>query len=241
VTPYRARFRVRVYEAGPGGTAGVPVLADYLQESAAAHADALEVGAEPMAAEGLAWILTRLKIAIARLPTMGEAIALETWPAALDRRFATRAWRLSGADGAPVADAVAHWAVFEVARRRLAPMPAWLGEKVAPGEAPPLAFEGRSLPAPGAVETATRLVPRRAELDVNGHVNNARLLGWLLEPVPDSQVDGLASIDAAFRHECRAGETVDSRLGPRESDRRHHALTRTADGTDLVRAVTRWR
>jgi fatty acyl-ACP thioesterase A len=235
------RLQVRVYEAGPGGTAGIPVLADYLQESAAAHADALAVGAEPMAAAGLAWILTRLKIAVTRLPAVGESVDIETWPAALDKRFATRAWRLYDADGQPLADALAHWAAFDIARRRLAPMPDWIGQRVGPGDPPPLAFEGRSLPAPDATEGTVALTPRRTDLDVNGHVNNARLLGWLLEPLPDAEVAALASLDAAFRHECRAGETVESRLGPLHTGKRRHALTRAADRTDLVRAVGVWR
>jgi acyl-ACP thioesterase len=236
---YRTRFRVRVYEAGPGGLAGPPILANYLQESAAAHADRLEVGAEPLLAEGLAWILTRIKLRIARLPALGEEVAVETWPASLDKRFALRAWRLTDASGAPLADAIAHWAVFDVARRRLAPLPAWLCGKVPTGPQAPLAFARRSLPAPAGAQREMRLTPRQVELDVNGHVNNAHLLGWLLEPLTDLDRT-LVEVDAAFRSECRAGETAVSRAACDGGDLWRHALTRESDVADLVRAESRW-
>ena len=86
----------------------------------------------------------------------------------------------------------------------------------------------------------TRLLPRRSELDVNGHVNNAHLLGWLLEPLPDMPNRRLIEIDCAFRSECQSGDTVLSRVGSETDGVRHHALVREADGTDLVRAVSRW-
>jgi acyl-ACP thioesterase len=245
MTPYRATFKVRVYEAGPGGSAGPETLANYLQQSAAEHADLLGVGAEPMTAEGVAWILTRLKLRLERWPRMGEEVRIETWPAGLDRRFAVRAWRLRDAEGAALGAAIAHWAVFDVVRRRLAPLPAWLGERVRPGEPAPLDFAERSLAAPGEARYATRLSPRRGELDVNGHVNNAHLLGWLLEPLAGREERTLAEIDAAFRGEVRPDDTVESRAAP-EADcggsghAWRHALSRGDDGTDLVRAVSRW-
>ncbi|WP_162906661.1 acyl-[acyl-carrier-protein] thioesterase [Algihabitans albus] len=240
MTPYRTSFRVRVYEAGPGGFAGPEVLANYLQESAASHADLLDVGAEPMAAEGLAWILTRLRLTLTRTPRLGELLSVETWPARLDKRLALRAWRLADAEGAMVAVAIAHWGVFDILRRRLTSFPTWLMERVEAGAPAPIDFTRRSLPALTSASEEMRLFPRRAELDVNGHVNNARLLGWLLEPLPEMPDRRLIEIDTAFRGECRLGEAVLSRAGSEAGGLWHHALVREIDGTDLVRAISRW-
>ncbi|MGP1256848.1 MAG: acyl-[acyl-carrier-protein] thioesterase [Kiloniellales bacterium] len=240
MTPYRTCFRIRVYEAGPGGLASPETLANYLQESAASHADLLGVGAESIAAEGLAWILTRLKLSLSRLPLLGETVSIETWPAKLDKRLALRAWRLTDSQSAPVATAIAHWGVFDIVRRRLSSFPTWLTEKVATGAPAPLDFTGRSLPSLAAATEKVRLTPRRAELDVNGHVNNARLLGWLLEPLPDRPGRQLMEIDAAFRSECRPGDIVHSRAYADAGKLWRHALTRETDGTDLVRAISRW-
>lgn len=240
VKPYRTSFRVRVYEAGPGGVAGPETLANYLQESAASHADLLGVGAVPMAAEGLAWILTRLRLTLARSPRLGEQLSVETWPAKLDRRLALRAWQLTDSEEASVATAIAHWGVFDIERRRLTSFPGWFVAKIQADRPAPIDFTQRSLPGPTQVAAETRLVPRRSELDVNGHVNNAHLLGWLLEPLPEMPDRRLIEIDSAFRGECQSGDTVLSRAGSEADGVRHHALIREADGTDLVRAVSRW-
>ncbi len=238
--PHRAAFRVRVYEAGPGGVAGPPVVANYLQQSAAEHADMLNVGAAPMAAEGLAWILTRLRLRMERWPLLGEAVALETWPASLDKRFALRAWRLHDAEAAPLGVAVAHWAVFDFARRRLAPLPAWLVERVQPGAPPPLGLAAHGLASPPGEAPSVRLTPRKAELDVNAHVNNAHLLGWLLEPLALEPERRLVELDAAFRSEVRVGDTVESRAAAEPGGLWRHAIARAGTPGDLVRAVTRW-
>ena len=240
MAPYRTCFRVRVYEAGPGGLAGPETLANYLQESAASHADLLGVGADSIAAEGLAWILTRLKLRMSRLPLLGETLSLETWPAKLDKRLALRAWRLTDSEGAPIASAIAHWGVFDIVKRRLSSFPIWLTDRVATGAPAPLDFTERSLAALAATTNEVILTPRRAELDVNGHVNNARLLGWLLEPLPDRPDRHLVEIDAAFRSECRPGDVVHSRACKGSGGLWRHALTRETDGTDLVRAFSHW-
>jgi acyl-ACP thioesterase len=69
-------------------------------------------------------------------------------------------------------------------------------------------------------------MPRLSDLDINGHVNNAQLLGWTLEALP-REVSGkpaLREIDVQFRHECRLDDLVTSRAEAKTAGVFHHSV-----------------
>ncbi len=108
-------------------------------------------------------------------------------------------------------------------------------------------------------------------MDMNGHVNNASYLKWLLEDVPACVHDSAftAGADIEFRAECKYGDDVISRTSliadgrclaedrsgngnssngegragvmSGEAFALQHALLRTRDGVELLRARTHWR
>nr|CAB3457507.1 unnamed protein product [Digitaria exilis] len=56
------------------------------------------------------------------------------------------------------------------------------------------------------------LVPRRADLDMNQHVNNVTYIGWVLESIPQDIIDTheLQTITLDYRRECQHDDIVDS-------------------------------
>ncbi|KAL0436717.1 UNVERIFIED_CONTAM: Oleoyl-acyl carrier protein thioesterase, chloroplastic [Sesamum radiatum] len=58
------------------------------------------------------------------------------------------------------------------------------------------------------------LVPRRADLDMNQHVNNVTYIGWVLESMPQEIIDSyeLQTITLDYRRECQHDDVVDSPL-----------------------------
>ncbi|KAF3958357.1 hypothetical protein CMV_016728 [Castanea mollissima] len=56
------------------------------------------------------------------------------------------------------------------------------------------------------------LVPRRADLDMNHHVNNVTYIGWVLESLPQEIIDSheLQTITLDYRRECQHDDIVDS-------------------------------
>jgi hypothetical protein len=110
---------------------------------------------------------------------------------------------------------------------------------------------------------------RRADVDMNRHVNNTRYIAWLLEQVPPAGIDveylTAAGIDVEYRAECGIDDEVHSRAeavvhqgegdgGGSESEgggesgadegaavTSHHALLRKRDGAEVLRARVLWR
>ena len=235
-------FTVRSYEIGPDGRLRLPTLCDYLQEVAGNHATALGVATDQL--DGLAWLLARLQVEVARFPAWRETITVETWPSAADGLYAQRDFLVTDDHDAVIARATSQWFVMHVERRRPARLPAAVlafdlldrPNALTPDRAPHPSLE--------VIDTERLFSVRRGDLDLNDHVNNVRFVEWALEAVPDAvrAEQQLHALDVQFRAESVYGDTVRSACGPApESDALSHEVTRERDGEVLARARTVWR
>ena len=145
---------------------------------------------------------------------LGETVSIETFPMPLRRWFFPRYFIFRNAAGEALGAAGTLWVLFDLEKRCM----------VAPGEVakaipdnsdltPPLGVPG---PVPRLTGEAVRSVraPVYSELDVNGHVNNARYADWLcdalgLETLRDLRVRDMRLSYAA---EIRPGQEMDLTL-----------------------------
>ena len=236
-------FHVRAYEVGPGDVASPLALVDYLQEAAGEHARALGIDRFETGTEGAAWVLSRLAMEVRRLPVWREEITIETWPSGRDGLRATRDGLLRAASGEVLVRARTVWFVFDLARRRPIRLPPAV-LAIDPPDRPatltlgpePRAPEAPSLQAP----EAARFAVRRADLDRNGHANNARFAEWALEAAARPLAD-LCALDLAFKGEALAGDAIASEASSEASGAVRHAIFRTPDRRLLATATSHWR
>ena len=230
----------REFIVGMAG-AGVPAVADWLQEAASAHARELGFSSRRMHEAGVAWVLARLALRMDAYPPVGSRVTVHTWPSALEGLRAVRDFRLVDAAGAPLGAATSVWVALDMVRRRAVALPDFVTACHPATAERVLALTGRTLPAPGPDGPQCAILSRRADLDENGHVNNVHLLEWALEPVPPGR-DRLrpALVDIAFRAECRHPESVAATCTP-EGDGAAllHGLT-SAGGRELLRMRSLW-
>lgn len=231
-------FPVRIYEAGPDGRATLPTVANWLQQAAAEHAEALGLGMSRMAEAGLFWVMARQYLELTELPRADEQVTVETWPQQLLRGAFRRRYRLTGAGGRRLAEAVALWMVFDPVARAAVPAPNWMAERVKIDDGEPLEFPGRTIPALKHADRESEILSRHSDLDANGHVNNAHLIAWLLEPL--AGLPGrLATLDVIFRAEVAAGRRLAARAEEVEAGRRRLALV-DAGGKEHARGEAVW-
>lgn len=185
-----------------------------MQEAAGAHSHILGCGRETLVEQGIVWVLTRCEVRMDREARMGETVSIETFPMPLRRWFFPRYFIFRDAAGEALGAAGTLWVLFDLEKRCM----------VAPGEVakaipdnsdltPPLGVPG---PVPRLTGEAVRSVraPVYSELDVNGHVNNARYADWLcdalgLETLRDLRVRDMRLSYAA---EIRPGQEMDLTL-----------------------------
>lgn len=249
---YTLTLRARYGEAGADGRIRLGALANWFQEAAGHNASALGFGDERLLAEGKTWILTRLALRIRDLPVPGDEVSVRTWPAKLEH-LGHRGYEIYNAAGERIVAAVSAWTVLDLASRRLTALPEEAAALYPTKTLPCIPFPTRTIPRLREGLRSADVLVRRDDLDINGHVNNARYLGWLLECLPWTPGQSPALLDVTFRAECFPGEALTSRCAPLpEADdpgcegfppAPHgilHVLRRADSGEDVCRAVTRW-
>ena len=238
----RTKIATRFHEAGPDGRVGLVPLANYLQQAAGEHADALGLGAHRLMQDGLFWVLTRQFIEIDRWPEGGARLTVETWPSDRPRQLFRRDFLVrDGATSTVLARATSTWALIDGETRRAVKAPPWIAESIAYDTVRATEFPVRQIPRVDAPDHERRILTRWMDVDQNGHVNNASLAGFVLEALPSDVLaqSRLRAIDMAFRAECGAGSVVRSTAKALDAGRFSHKADRE-DGAEMIRATTEW-
>jgi acyl-ACP thioesterase len=254
---HTASYPVRVYHCGADGRITLPALADFLQESASVHAEHLGYSRHRLLDEGRIWVLARLYVRMRHMPGFQDMLTLHTIARGRDKYHAFRDFELLDENGAEIGRATSSWLHMDIASRSMTPLDDSLMQAVPEGINPGLLdFPTRSVPRLRSPEHRRELRARRFDEDMNGHVNNARLVSWCLESVPDDYWTGSTplGLDISFRSEGRRGEVVESVCAPHngaqpddkpddgkengEERRLLHSVRR--EGKDLCRAVSFW-
>ena len=91
-------FTVRSYEAGIANHVTLPTLCNYMQEAAGVNAARLGWGIQDLQAEGLTWMLSRLRVGVIRYVPWGETVTVRTWPSGTKGRLIVQGcfFRLDG-------------------------------------------------------------------------------------------------------------------------------------------------
>lgn len=231
---WKGSYRVRYSEISDNGKVMMSALADYMQDAAGWGARILKLAYDDTVDKGIAWVLARMVIHMRDYPGNGEDILVETWPSGVSRRVATRDFRLTNSKGEVIGVAQSFWVMFDLTTRRAAQWPDWIEERL-PDPPGPKLIEPALRPAftKDPLPTVDNIKARPSDQDLYGHVNNVRLMQWVMGVAgPDGQPDfHPESLDIQFRTECRVHE----RVAIRHKDG-FAAITREEDGTDLVRA-----
>lgn len=262
VDSYRQQYRIRSADVDPAGRATTAALVELLQESAAAHARRLGVGIEELRAKGLTWYLKRLHLNLRRTPWIGETVEIETWPAALERLHAIRDYRLffdGGFDAVEIGKASSAWLLMDVeAGKPVRRIPEELKtlHPETPRRALDVPFDKLTALGESSEESPILERPfplRRADLDLNRHVNHGVFVDALLEAVPpDLWCEAeLLELEIDFLAEARPGDRLVTRCRRKpelDTDGAEidggpellHDVVRLDDGRELVRARSRW-
>ena len=185
-----------------------------MQETAGMHSHRLGCGRETLVQKGIVWVLTRCEVRMDGEARLGSRLSIETFPMPLRRWFFPRYFVFRDESGAQLGAAGTLWVLFDLEKRCM----------VAPGEVagaipdnsdltPPIGVPGPVARLAGA-ETESARTPVYSELDVNGHVNNARYADWLcdalgMETMREYRVK---TMRLSYAAEIRPGQAMELRL-----------------------------
>jgi acyl-ACP thioesterase len=245
-TTYREGFEVRSYETDTQGRLQVPILCQFLEEAAVAHAAILGVAVESLIDSGVAWVLSRLHLEMDRWPAADEQIVIETWPEAASRLFTERRFEIQDSTGRRIGNVSTLWFVLNLERRRPIRLPHQITERLSEHDLGPEPTKFGDLDVPEPIDNELGFTVRRSDLDLADHVNNTSYVEWAIEAVPDGVwgIAELAELEIHYLSECHHGQTVVSRsqiIGQKTATEVRHQLVRSEDDVEVARARTLWR
>ncbi|XP_078447459.1 oleoyl-acyl carrier protein thioesterase, chloroplastic-like [Wolffia australiana] len=226
---YKESFIVRSYEVGVNKTATVETIANLLQEVGCNHAQSVGFSTDGFATTTtmrllrLIWVTARMHIEIYKYPAWGDVVEIETWCQEDGKVGTRRDWIIKDyASGVVIGRATSKWVMMNQDTRRLQRVSDEVREEylIFCPRTPRLAFpeeDNNSVKKISKLEEPAQssklsLVPRRADLDMNQHVNNVTYIGWVLESIPKEIIDTheLQTITLDYRRECQHDDVVDS-------------------------------
>jgi len=167
-------------EVGPDFRMKLPALFQRLQRAALERSEAVGLGSEAMLAAGAVWLLSRMCVDIRRRPRYREPVTVHTWHKGSAGFRAGRDFVMT-CGGEPLAAATSQWLYYDLARQRIAKIPADVSG--------PYTSEGGNALEDGAIDfavdrsfdpqTMATVTTRAGDYDPNGHVNNAVYLDYL--------------------------------------------------------------
>ncbi|KAM7271158.1 hypothetical protein ACFE04_030372 [Oxalis oulophora] len=282
---YLEKFIVRCYEVGINKTATVETMANLLQEVGCNHAQKVGFSADGFATThtmrelNLIWVSARMHIEIYKYPAWSDVIEIETWIQSEGKIGTRRDWIFKDyANGQVIGRATSKWVMMNINTRRLQRVTHEVRDELM-GYCPEelrLAFPEKNstclkkiLKLEDPVQhSRLGLAPRRADLDMNQHVNNVTYIGWVLESMPQEIIDTheLQSITIDYRRECQRNDIIDSLTSIEPIDETEvvsglqgtngsaavsenkedclkylHLIRLSSDGSEINRARTEWR
>ena len=209
-----ARHTVRCYETDAAMRLKPAAFMDLAQEMAYVAADAMHFGYEEMIRENKAWVLSRLRFVFDDVPCWRDALELQTWHKGPSGPFYIRDFRFLDKEGRTRVSATSAWVILDVKERRMcrtSEVTEMIPESTVCREDALAAAAGKvAIPRGAEAVEAVRHRVGYADVDLQGHTNNARYMVWAMDCIDYAAAASrpVREVRIQFNHETRAGEEV---------------------------------
>lgn len=185
------------------GDLKLSALLYYAQETAGGHCKLLGLDWDAMNEKGLFWAVLRHRVIIHRLPKLQEQVTFRTWPMPTTRVAYPRCVQALDVQGNVLLEAVSLWVIMDKEKRSML-LPGKSGVEVN-GILRGCEPEAPSSLTPGSHEQCRLWTVTRHDLDLNGHVNNAKYLDHIQDLLGDQLPKELV---VCYLAETRLEQTV---------------------------------
>lgn len=205
---YRQKVTLSHIHVDRYGRATPATLLYIVQEAAGQHCSLLAVDHDTLSLKNLFWAVTRNRVQVTRLPRLGEAITVETWPMPTTKVAYPRSVVAYDPDGNELFRSISLWVLMDIGTRAM----------VLPGKSGITVdgtLTGTELAVPHALavrpmtNTATRTVGYSL-LDRNGHMNNTRYMDWVYDLLPSAfhESHPVREFTVCYLNEARESDPV---------------------------------
>lgn len=207
---YSEKHTVTFPQCLPSGYLKYTELLNMLQITAASHAEKGGISFTDMQAHDQAWVLSRMRVEISKMPRWRDEITIKTWIISLENSRSVRGLEVFFNDE-KIIGCETFWAVFNTEKRR----PETLGlphshfEKF--GSTLSTSDRVSKITLPNEMQNVQTHQVVLSDLDIVNHVNNVKYLEWCLdcENPNDILESKVKSFDMNFMRELTYQDLVE--------------------------------
>jgi len=179
-------WEINFLQCYPNGVLKYTDLCNLFQLTAATHSEVGGISFSDMQAFHQAWVLSKMRVEILRLPKWKETVTVKTWVQSLENSRSTRCLEMYVGDE-KVAGCETFWAVFNTQTRRpeALALPHSHFEKYPNDNATEKSFSRIAIPS--EMEMVSERTVLLSDLDIVNHANSVKYLEWCLDSL-DSEL-----------------------------------------------------
>ncbi len=186
---------------------------NYFQDTASKAVEHLGIGMDVLTEMySVVWVLLRMRVEIERIPSLYEAITVETWPHPPGKLEFKRDYTVNAADGSTILSATSNWVIMDVNTRELKrseliselyKFPEFTKEHS-------IDHKFAKLKPFGQLDVAYKKVIGYSDVDFIGHINNTRYIDYIMDcfPVASHRQYCIKAIEVNYIKEAFPGDTL---------------------------------
>ena len=184
-------------------------LCNLLQLTAGSHADKGGISYSDLQLKQQAWVLSRMRVEISKLPKWRDVVTVKTWIKSLENSRSVRCLEMH-LNGKKIVGCETFWAVFNTKLRRpeALALPHEHFEKF--GDTYSTQERVKKVDLQKEMKTVNERKVVLSDLDIVNHVNNVKYLEWCLDLVDSKAImkQRLKSFDMNFMKELMLDDVV---------------------------------
>lgn len=211
---YVETFVLRSSQCDMYGAWKPSAILECMQESAGVHSALFGLDRAAMNGMGIAWVLSRVKVHMDRVPLVGESITVGTYPTPNRHLFFPRTHIFRDEAGSQIGCANSLWVLMEIETRKITRHEEVLARVPNdPSLKSPLGLPA-TVRAHGCDGVTSPLLPAFTDYDTNHHVNNTKYLDWCLNALGLEVLESrcIADFDVNYDAEILPGTQVETEL-----------------------------
>ncbi len=179
-------WEINFLQCYPNGYLKYTELCNLFQLTAAKHSELGGISFSDMQAFHQAWVLSKMRVEISRLPRWKDIVTIKTWVKSLENSRSTRCLELY-VDGEKLVGCETFWAVFNTQTRRpeALALPHEHFEKFPEDSATEKSHMRITIPE--KIQVISEQCVKLSDLDIVNHANSVKYLEWCLD-ILDSEV-----------------------------------------------------
>ena len=198
-------YRLRWMDFDKYGRMQPSAILDLCQDMATLHANELGIGHDRMVERGVFWAVIHAKYEVLKEPEHHQVVTVRTWPHTLSRFSFIRDYHLLDEQGELLVKATTEWVVMDIETRKFASVK---DHYAGPTDfCEDRAFEKKPRKICGFEEgnrPVCTIEPQFSDLDLNGHVNNARYANYVVNALNPTGEGFIKTLQIDYRHEVLA-------------------------------------